>query len=71
MFTAASYTPFFKECWDRKNDTEAAFSFSELGHTALPIAVADKLGMRPPATLPKPPVRKDSVGINKGSTSNR
>ena len=78
-FSAASYTPFFKECWDRKPETETAFSFSETDdntattsheHQRLILDPRTTGTMRQHTALPKPPTRKDSVGVGK-SSSNR
>ena len=76
--TAAAYTPFFKEVWERKADTESAFPFSE-SEDSTPIMEREPssnhhLPRRLPAVLPKPPPPKryDSfTATNKSSTSNR
>lgn len=79
--TAASYTPFFKDCWDKKTDTESAFTFND--DTSLTSSqknekwILERLGNRPPVPLPDHAntnhvVRKESfTTFGKGSTSNR
>ena len=63
-FLGAAYTPFFKETWEKKRDTEMAFSFWRLDtddqHHPRGVRV-DRMAGRPPAVLP----------TTKGSTSNR
>ncbi len=82
LLPAASYTPFFKESWEHKVDTESAFRFSGDDEDSTPIMestpfstiekIPIDLSRRPPAVLPKPPKRFDSFGVaNKSSTSNR
>ena len=72
--TAASYTPFFKECWDRKSATEHAYSFSgddNGGGQLLDLpnkSLTERMKMRPPAALPKRLIPSTMV---KSSTSNR
>ena len=71
--SAASYTPFFKESWDRKSDTESTFTFSgdeTSGATLERQEIFERVSKRPPATLPKPPPRRFET-FGKTGNSNR
>ena len=72
-FPAASYTPFFKESWEKKLDTEHMFQFSmEDNSTALVESRGfEAIRSRPPASLPKGAKKLEPFGIPKSSTSNR
>ena len=63
--TVASYTPFFKEAWDRKLATEKAFNFTfddDYSDLNSPHEMLQSYGARVPTALPKVPYKAEPFG---------